>query len=72
MAKFTRESLVEDILKDPMAVRILEARIPGVTRNPAIKMVRKFTLEKLTRIPQAGLSFEMLDKWLEEINAKQL
>ncbi len=70
MAKFTRESLVDDILKDSAAVQVLDSHMPGVTKNPAIKMVRKFTLEKLTRIPQANLSSEALDKLLAEINAK--
>ena len=70
MAKFTRESLLDEILKNETAVQVLEVHMPGITKNPAIKMVRKFTLEKLTHIPQANLSSDALDKLLAEINAK--
>lgn len=70
MSKYTRETTLGELLKDEAAVAVIDAHMPGISRNPAIKMVRKFTLEKLTHIPQAGLSSELLDKMLEEINAK--
>jgi len=70
MAKFTRESLVEDVLKNPVALEVVEKYAPGASRNPALMLVKKFTLEKLSTIPQAGFSSEMLDRFLAEVNEK--
>lgn len=68
MAEFTRESLLGELLENEKAVAVLEKLRPGITKNPAIKMVKKFTLEKLTNIPQAGLSSELLDELLAAVN----
>ncbi len=70
MAKFTPQSLVEDILNNPEAVKVVEALVPGVTKNPMIKMVKKFTLEKLSSLPQAKLPKEKLDKLLKVLDTK--
>jgi hypothetical protein len=70
MAKFTAQSLVEDILNNPEAVKVVESLMPGITKNPAIKMVKKFTLEKLSSLPQANLSKENLEKLLKELNER--
>lgn len=68
MADFTRETLLGDLMQNEEAMKIVDKYMPGATKNPAIKMVRKFSLEKLTTIPQTGLSSEVLDKLLAEIN----
>lgn len=70
MEKFTRESLLGDVLANAEAVQVIEQHMPGITKNPAIKMVKKFTLEKLSHYPQAGLPSETLDTLLAEINAR--
>ena len=68
MAKYTRETTVGEILKDPKAVEVIENFSPGITKNPAIRMVKKFKLEKLTGVKQVGLSSEKLDELLKEVN----
>lgn len=70
MEKFTPQSLVEDILNNPEAVKVVESLVPGVSKNPMIKMVKKFTLEKLSSLPQANLPKEKLDRLLQELNDK--
>lgn len=69
MAQFTLDSLVEELLANETAVKIIEKYAPGTTKNPAIKMVKKFSLRKLAGIPQAGLSLETLEKLVAEVNA---
>lgn len=68
MANYTRETTVGEILKDPKAIEVIENFSPGITKNPAIRMVTKFKLEKLTHIAQVGLTSEKLDELLKEIN----
>lgn len=68
MAAFTRETLLSELMENEEAMKIVDKYLPGATKNPAIKMVRRFSLEKLTSIPQTGLNSETLDKLLEEIN----
>ncbi|MEG0979511.1 MAG: hypothetical protein RR911_04735 [Oscillospiraceae bacterium] len=68
MANYTHDTTVDELLKDPKAVEVIERFSPGITKNPAIKMVKKFKLEKLTHITQVGLSIEKLDELLKEIN----
>ena len=70
MAKFTLDSPVEDLLADETAVKIIEKYAPGTTKNPALILVKKFSLRKLAGIPQAGLSLEMLENLLAEVNAQ--
>jgi len=63
-----------DLLKDPQAVEIIEKYVPGLAKNPMLMLVKKKSLESLLDIPQAkdaGLTKEMLEKLLEEINAKK-
>lgn len=68
MEKYTRDTLLGDLLKDPKAVEVIDKHLPGVLKNPALKLVQKFTLEKLTSIPQTGLTSETLDAMLADIN----
>lgn len=71
---FTLESKVGALLKDSKAVEILEKYVPGITKNPMVALAKGMTLTKLLDMPQAkqaGITREMVDKVLAEINAKK-
>ncbi len=70
MAKFSAQSLVEDILKNPEAVKIVESLVPGITKNPALMLMKKLPLEKLTTLPKVNFTKENLAKLLQELNDK--
>ncbi len=62
-----------DLLKDPQAVEVIEKYVPGLAKNPLIRLVKGKSLESLLDIPQAkdaGLTKEMLENLLKEINEK--
>jgi hypothetical protein len=62
------------LLKDPKAVRIIEKYAPGITKNPLIGLAKGMTLKAILGVPQAkqaGLTQEMLEKVLEEINTQE-
>ncbi|HAE86087.1 MAG TPA: hypothetical protein DCG78_06245 [Anaerolineaceae bacterium] len=72
--KYDLMTKLGDLLKDPQAVEIIEKYVPGLAKNPMLMLVKKKSLESLLDIPQAkdaGLTKEMLEKLLEEINAKK-
>ena len=72
--KYDLMTKLGDLLKDPQAMEIIEQYIPGLAKNPLIRLVKGKKLESLLDIPQAkeaGLTKEMLEKLLEEINAKK-
>ena len=68
MAKLTIHSTVAEALKNPRAVAYAERMVPGITRHPAIPMVSRFPLEKITRSRRAGITMEKLEAILKEIN----
>ena len=72
--KYDLMTKLGDLLKDPQAMEIIEKYIPGLAKNPLIRLVKGKKLESLLDIPQAkeaGLTKEMLEKLLEEINAEK-
>jgi len=72
--KYDLMTKLGDLLKDPQAVEIIEKYVPGLAKNPLIRLVKGKKLESLLDIPQAkeaGLTKEMFEKLLEEINAKK-
>jgi len=72
--KYDLMTKLGDLLKDPQAVEIIEKYVPGLAKNPMLMLVKRKSLESLLDIPQAkdaGLTKEMLEKLLEEINAKK-
>ena len=72
--KYDLMTKLGDLLKDPQAMEIIEKYVPGLAKNPLIRLVKGKKLESLLDIPQAkeaGLTKEMLEKLLEEINAKK-
>jgi len=71
---YTLDTKVGDILKDTGAVKILEKYAPGVSKNPMIGLAKGMTLKALLAMPQAkdaGVTKEMVEKVLTEINARK-
>ena len=68
MEKLTPQSTIAEALKNPKAVEVVERIIPGITKNPAIRMVSRFPLEKITHVEQLGISMEQLEAMLKEVN----
>ncbi len=71
---FSLDSKAGELLKDKIAVDVLEKYVPGITKNPLIALAKGKTLKKILEMPQAkklGLNEEMVLKVLEEINAKK-
>ena len=68
---FTLESKVGELLKDKKAVEILEKYVPGITKNPMIGLAKGMAIKSLLNMPQVkqyGVTPEMVDKVLVEIN----
>lgn len=70
MEKLTLQSTIAEAMKNEKAVAAIEDFMPGITKNPAIKMFQRLPLEKLTHMEQLGLSMEKLTAMLDEINAE--
>jgi hypothetical protein len=71
---YTLDTKVGDILKDTHAIEVLEKHAPGVSKNPMIGLAKGMTLKALLAMPQAkqaGITEDMVNKVLAEINAKK-
>ena len=71
---YTLDTKVGEILKDTKAVEVFERYAPGVSKNPMIGLAKGMTLKSLVAMPQArqaGVTEEMVQKVLAEINAKK-
>ena len=71
---YSLTSKVGELLKDKVAVEILEKYVPGVTKNPMIGLAKGMTLKTLLGMPQAkqyGITEEMVVKVLAEINTQK-
>ena len=69
---YTLQSKVGDLLKDQVAVKVLEKYAPGISTNPMIGLARGMAIETLLSLPQAkqyGITREMALKVLAEIEA---
>lgn len=69
MAKWSQDSKVGEMLKDPAATAVLEKFIPGMSTNPQIAMVAQMTLKTLAGFPQANISSEQLAEIDAELQA---
>ena len=70
---YTLDTKVGDILKDTRAVEVLERYAPGVSNHPMIGLAKGMSLKSLLAMPQAkqaGVTEEMVQKVLAEINAR--
>ena len=70
MDKLTIQSTIAEALKNPKAIEVIERVIPGITKNPAIRMVSRFPLEKITQIDQLHISMDQLLAMLKEVNGE--
>ena len=68
MEKLTLQSTIAQALQNPKAVEVIEKVIPGITKNPALRMVSRFPLEKITHVEQLGITLEKLNELLKEVN----
>lgn len=71
---YTLDTKVGELLKDTQAVKIFEKYAPGVTKNPMIGLAKGMTLKSLLAMPQAkqaGVTEDMVNKVLTEINAQK-
>jgi hypothetical protein len=71
---YSLKSKVGELLKDKVAVEVLEKYVPGIAKNPMLQFAKQTALEKLLAMPQAkqaGVTEEMVLKVLAEINARK-
>lgn len=58
----TFDSLVKEIMENEQAVAIFEELVPGISKNPAMKMIGGMPLGSALKLPQAGFSPEMIEE----------
>ena len=71
---YTLDTKVGEILKDTHAVEVLERHVPGISKNPMLGMAKGMTLRSVVAMPQAkqaGITEEMVQQVLAEINARK-
>jgi hypothetical protein len=60
MAKYSINTKLKELLKDPDACAVLEIYMPGLTTSPRIKMASALSLKKVVEFPQVNLSKEQI------------
>ncbi|MDR1183989.1 MAG: hypothetical protein LBK67_04245 [Coriobacteriales bacterium] len=63
------DSKVKDIMACPEAVAILEEMVPGISKNPDLKMIYGMPLSTCVNIPQAGFDPDKTELLKERINS---
>jgi hypothetical protein len=69
--KYTMDSTLGDLLKDPRVVGVLNQYLPGVATNPMAAMVQGMSLNQIVAMPQAaqlGFTKEKAEAILVEAN----
>ena len=69
MAKFSADTKMKDLLKDPGASAILGSYLPQLINSPRIKMAGAFTFRKVAAFPQANLPKELVDEIDQKLQA---
>jgi hypothetical protein len=69
MAKFSINSKLGDIVRDPAACAILDKYVPGASANPQTKLAYGMTLKIVAGFPQAGIPKDKLAKIDAELQA---
>ncbi len=69
MSKFSMNSKLGDLLKDPAAAAVIDKYMPGASTNPQTKMAFGMTLKALSAFPQAKLGKDLLAKIDAELQA---
>jgi len=60
MSKFSMDSKLGDLMKDPAAKAVIDQFLPGASTNPQTKMAFGMTLKALAGFPQAKISKDLL------------
>jgi hypothetical protein len=71
---YTLETTVGEILKDPIALDVLDKHVPGASKNPMLGFASGMTLKSLLAMPQAkqfGVTEELVNQFLAEVNARK-
>ena len=67
----TFDSLVKDVLENPAAVEIFEDMVPGISTNPAMKMIGGMPLSAAVKLPQSGFTPDMIEELKGRIAAME-
>jgi hypothetical protein len=62
MSKFSINSKVGELMKDPAAKAVFDELLPEMATNPQTKMAYGMTFKALAAFPAAKISKEMLEK----------
>lgn len=65
----TMESKLKEVMEDPKAVEVLESMVPGISKNPALKMAYGMSLRNCCRFPQSGFDAEKTAELEERLKA---
>jgi len=60
-------SLVKEALADPESVEIFEEILPGISKNPAMKMIGGMPISAAVKLPQSGFTPEMIETLKERL-----
>lgn len=63
------DSKIKEIMKNPVAVDLMEKHSPGFATNPQMKMVQGLTFRALAKFPQAGINAEKLAEIDKDLKA---
>ena len=69
MPKFSLNTKVGEILKDPAATAVLESYIPNLSKQPQIKMAYGMTCKTMLGFPQSGLSKDQIAEIGQKLEA---
>jgi len=62
MMGLSRESKLKEVLDVPEGVAILDQFLPGLTKDPKLKMGANMSLEKLSKLSPQKMKPELLDE----------
>lgn len=69
MAKFSIESKLGELMKNPQSAAVLEECLPGISKNKQLKMGFGMTLKFIAGLPQANIPREKLAEIDAKLNA---
>lgn len=66
--KYTKDTLLGELLTDPAAVKVLNRYLPGASYHPMARRLKHLTLGQISRIPGAGVSPQLFDQFIKDLN----
>lgn len=69
MTRFSADSKLGDIIKDPEARAVYDRIKPGASEDPRAKFAGFMTIRAMARFSKAGISPEMLEELDKELKA---